>query len=46
MSITFGGNDYTLHEGINVLFEIRKSQASYDGPWFTGVDEWKAVWVK
>lgn len=46
ISITFNGNDYTLHEGINVLFEIRKSQTSYDGPWFTGVDEWKAVWVK
>ena len=46
ISITFNGNDYTLHEGINFLFDIRKSQASYDGPWFTGVDEWKAVWVK
>ena len=44
--ITFNGNDYTLHEGINFLFDIRKSQASYDGPWFTGVDEWQAVWVK
>lgn len=46
ISITFNGNDYTLHEGINFLFDIRKSQASYDGPWFTGVDELKAVWVK
>ena len=46
IGITFNGNDYTLHEGINFLFDIRKSQASYDGPWFTGVDEWKAVWVK
>ena len=46
ISITFNGNDYTLHEGINFLFDIRKSQASYDGPWFTGVDEWQAVWVK
>ena len=46
ISITFNGNDYTLHEGINVLFDIRQSQASYDGPWFTGVDELKAVWVK
>lgn len=46
ISITFNGNDYTLHEGINFLFDIRESQASYDGPWFTGVDEWKAVWVK
>lgn len=46
ISITFTGNDYTLHEGINFLFDIRKSQASYDGPWFTGVDEWQAVWVK
>lgn len=44
--ITFNGNDYTIHEGINFLFDIRKSQASYDGPWFTGVDELKAVWVK
>ena len=44
--ITFNGNDYTLHEGMNFLFDIRESQASYDGPWFTGVDEWKAVWVK
>lgn len=46
ISITFNGNDYTLHEGMNFLFDIRKSQTSYDGPWFTGVDEWKAVWVK
>lgn len=46
ISITFNGNDYTLHEGINFLFDIRKYQASYDGPWFTGVDEWQAVWVK
>ena len=46
ISITFNGNDYTLHEGINFLFDIRRYQASYDGPWFTGVDEWKAVWVK
>lgn len=46
ISITFNGNDYTLHEGINFLFDIRESQASYDGPWFTGVDEWQAVWVK
>ena len=46
ISITFNGNDYTLHEGINCLFDIRESQASYDGPWFTGVDELKAVWVK
>lgn len=46
ISITFNGNDYTIHEGINFLFDIRKSQASYDGPWFTGVDELKAVWVK
>ena len=46
IDITFNGNDYTLHEGINFLFDIRESQASYDGPWFTGVDELKAVWVK
>ena len=44
--INFNGNDYTLHEGMNFLFDIRESQASYDGPWFTGVDELKAVWVK
>lgn len=44
--INFNGNDYTIHEGINCLFDIRESQASYDGPWFTGVDEFKAVWVK
>ncbi len=44
--INFNGNDYTIHEGINCLFDIRESQASYDGPWFTGVDELKAVWVK
>ena len=44
--INFNGNDYTLHEGINCLFDIRESQASYDGPWFTGVDELQAVWVK
>lgn len=46
IGITFNGNDYTLHEGINFLFDIRESQASYDGPWFTGVDKLKAVWVK
>lgn len=46
IDITFNGNDYTIHEGINFLFDIRRSQASYDGPWFTGVDELKAVWVK
>ena len=46
ISITFNGNDYTLHEGINFLFDEREYQASYDGPWFTGVDELKAVWVK
>ena len=46
IDITFNGNDYTLHEGINLLFDIRESQSSYDGPWFTGVDELKAVWVK
>ena len=44
--INFNGNDYTLHEGINCLFDIRESQASYDGPWFTGVDELQAIWVK
>lgn len=44
--INFNGNDYTIHEGINFLFDIRESQASYDGPWFTGVDELKAVWIK
>ena len=44
--INFNGNDYTLHEGINCLLDIRESQASYDGPWFTGVDELQAVWVK
>lgn len=31
ISITFNGNDYTLHEGMNFLFDIRESQASYDG---------------
>ena len=46
IDITFNGNNYTLHEGINCLFDIRESQASYDGPWFTGVDELQAVWMK
>ena len=46
IGITFNGNDYTLHEGMNFLFDIREDQASYDGPWFTGIDELKAVWVK
>ena len=46
IDITFIGNDYTLHEGINFLFDIREHQASYDGPCFTAVDEFKAVWVK
>ncbi len=46
IGITFNGNDYTIHEGMNFLFDVREHQASYDGPWFTGVDELKAVWVK
>lgn len=46
IDITFNGNDYTIREGINCLFDIREYQASYDGPWFTGVDELQAVWVK
>lgn len=46
IDIAFNGKDYTLHEGINYLFEVKESQASYDGPWFTGVDELQAVWVK
>ena len=46
ISITFNGNDYTLHEGVNFLFDIRQYQGSYDGPWFTAADEWWAVWVK
>ena len=46
IDITFNRNNYTIHEGINFLFDIRKSQASYDGPWFTGVVDLKAVWVK
>lgn len=44
--ITFNGNDYTLREGVTPLFDIRRSQASYDGPWFTGVDKFQAVWLK
>ena len=46
ISITFNGNDYTLHEGVNFLFDIRQYQGTYDGPWFTAADEWWAVWVK
>lgn len=46
IGITFNGNDYTLHEGMSFLFDVREHQASYDGPWFTGVDELKAIWVK
>lgn len=46
ISITFNGNDYTLSKKKTILFEERRSQASYDGPWFTGVDELQAVWVK
>lgn len=46
IDITFNGNDYTLHEGFNFLFDVKEHQASYDGPWFTGVDELQAVWVK
>ena len=45
MVITFGGNDYIIHEGINFLFDERQYQASYDGPWFTGVDVWQAIWL-
>ena len=46
IDITFNGNDYTLHEGINFLFEVKEHQGSYDGPWFWAVDEFKAEWVK
>lgn len=46
ISITFNGNDYTLSKKKTILFDERRSQASYDGPWFTGVDELQAVWVK
>ena len=46
IDITFNGNAYSLHEGVNFLFDERKHQASYDGPWFTGVDEFEAIWLK
>lgn len=46
VNITFNEKDYTLHEGVNFLFDERNIQASYDGPWFTGVDEFKAIWLK
>lgn len=46
VDITFNQKDHTLHEGVNLLFDIREYQASYDGPWFTAVDELQAVWLK
>lgn len=46
MELTFNGEDYTVKEGENKLFDIRKYQASYDGPWFTGVDWFIAIWKK
>ena len=46
LHIRFDGAAYTLREGVNVLFERREYQGSYDGPWFTGVDRWLAVWTK
>ncbi len=46
MEILFKAKNYRLHEGVNLLFTEKEYQASYDGPWFTGVDEWQAVWMK
>ncbi len=46
IDITFNGNSFTLRQGITFLFDIKEHQASYDGPWFTGVDEILAVWMK
>ena len=42
---TFNGNDYTLSKKKTVLFEERRSQASYDGPWFIAVDEIEAIYT-
>ena len=46
INITFNGKDYIIHEGLNILFEEKSYQASYDGPWFTSSDQMQAVWVK
>lgn len=46
IDITFNGKDYTLSKKKAVLFEERRSQASYDGPWFTAVDEIEAIYTK
>ena len=45
VDITFNGNDYTLSKKKTVLFEERRSQASYDGPWFIAVDEIEAIYT-
>ena len=44
ISIQLDGEDFTLQGGENLLFTEKEYQASYDGPWFTGVDEFLAIW--
>ena len=46
LDIVFGEKAYTLTEGERFLFDEREYQASYDGPWFTGVDCFSAIWVR
>lgn len=46
MNIRINGEDFVLNEGDNPLFEEKEYGASYDGPWFTGVNVISAVWSK
>ncbi len=46
MNIQINGKDFVLNEGNNPLFEEKEYGASYDGPWFTGVNVISAVWSK
>lgn len=44
--IRFGEKDFTLHGGKNLIFTEKVYQASYDGPWFTGIDEIEIICPK
>lgn len=36
---------YTVHPGRSILSETKEYQASYDGPWFVGVDRYQILWA-
>ena len=46
VGIRLGNTDFTLRGGRKLLFTDKKYQASYDGPWFTGVDEIAIIYSK